>query len=70
MSRLKIFLHQFASPLIYILLLAAVVTLLLREFVDAGDTRLGIYLTKADNYLTMAWIPNPRPKEGPRDDSD
>ena len=35
-SRLKIFLHQFASPLIYILLLAALVTILLREYVDAG----------------------------------
>ncbi len=35
-SRLKIFGHQFASPLIYILLPAAVVTLLLREYVDAG----------------------------------
>ena len=35
-SKLKLFLHQFASPLIYILLLAALVTILLREYVDAG----------------------------------
>ncbi len=35
-SRLKILLHQFASPLIYILLLAALVTILLQEYVDAG----------------------------------
>ena len=35
-SRFKVFLHQFASPLIYILLLAALVTILLREYVDAG----------------------------------
>ncbi len=35
-SRLKILLHQFTSPLIYILLVAAVVTLLLNEYIDAG----------------------------------
>jgi len=35
-SLLKIFIHQFASPLIYILLVAAVVTALLREFSDTG----------------------------------
>jgi Ca2+-transporting ATPase len=35
-SKLRIFFHQFASPLIYILLLAALVTILLREYVDAG----------------------------------
>jgi Ca2+-transporting ATPase len=35
-SKLRIFFHQFASPLIYILLLASVVTLLLREYVDSG----------------------------------
>ncbi len=35
-GRLKIVLHQFASPLIYILLLAAVVTFFLQEFIDTG----------------------------------
>jgi len=35
-SRLKILLHQFTSPLIYILLIAAVVTLLLGEYIDTG----------------------------------
>ncbi|MBM4146021.1 MAG: HAD-IC family P-type ATPase [Nitrospira sp.] len=35
-SRLKILLHQFTSPLIYILLIAGVVTLLLREYIDSG----------------------------------
>jgi Ca2+-transporting ATPase len=35
-SRLKILLHQFTSPLIYILLVAGAVTLLLNEFVDSG----------------------------------
>ncbi|MEW6118305.1 MAG: HAD-IC family P-type ATPase [Nitrospirota bacterium] len=35
-SRFKILLHQFTSPLIYILLIAGVVTILLREYTDAG----------------------------------
>ncbi len=35
-SRLKILLHQFTSPLIYILLIAGVVTLFLREYIDSG----------------------------------
>jgi len=35
-SRLKIILHQFKSPLIYVLLAAAVVTVLLAEYIDTG----------------------------------
>ncbi|MEW6571889.1 MAG: HAD-IC family P-type ATPase [Nitrospirota bacterium] len=35
-SRLKILLHQFASPLIYILIIAGVVTILLQEYIDSG----------------------------------
>jgi P-type Ca2+ transporter type 2C len=35
-NRFEIFLHQFKSPLIYILLLAAIVTGFLREYVDTG----------------------------------
>jgi Ca2+-transporting ATPase len=35
-SRLKIFLHQFASPLIYILIIAAVITFILKEYIDTG----------------------------------
>jgi magnesium-transporting ATPase (P-type) len=35
-SDLSILLHQFRSPLIYILLLAAAVTILLEEYIDAG----------------------------------
>jgi calcium-translocating P-type ATPase len=35
-SVLALLLHQFRSPLIYILLVAAVVTLLLEEYIDAG----------------------------------
>jgi P-type Ca2+ transporter type 2C len=35
-SRFEILLHQFASPLIYILLVAGAVTILLQEYTDAG----------------------------------
>ena len=35
-SKLAILVHQFTSPLIYILLIAGVVTVFLREFIDAG----------------------------------
>ncbi|MFZ5994136.1 MAG: cation-translocating P-type ATPase [Thermodesulfobacteriota bacterium] len=35
-SKLKVLLHQFTSPLIYILLIAGVVTILLGEYIDSG----------------------------------
>jgi Ca2+-transporting ATPase len=35
-NKFKIFLHQFTSPLIYILLIAGVVTIFLKEYVDSG----------------------------------
>src|SRR4030066_150132 len=35
-SRLKILFHQFTSPLIYILMVAAVVTAFLGEYIDTG----------------------------------
>jgi len=35
-SKLQILLHQFTSPLIYILLIAGVVTILLKEYIDSG----------------------------------
>ncbi len=35
LSRLRIFLEQFRSPLIYILIIAGIVTLILREFTDS-----------------------------------
>lgn len=35
-SRFQILLHQFTSPLIYILLIAGAVTILLREYIDSG----------------------------------
>jgi len=33
-SKLKILLHQFTSPLIYILLITGVVTIFLKEYID------------------------------------
>ncbi|NIO20844.1 MAG: hypothetical protein GTN76_08930, partial [Candidatus Aenigmarchaeota archaeon] len=35
-SRIKILIHQFKSPLIYILLIAGLVTLLLQEYIDSS----------------------------------
>jgi magnesium-transporting ATPase (P-type) len=35
-SKLRLLLHQFTSPLIYILLVAAIVIALLKEFIDTG----------------------------------
>ncbi|MDD5008585.1 MAG: HAD-IC family P-type ATPase [Syntrophorhabdaceae bacterium] len=35
-SKLRLLLHQFTSPLIYILLVAAIVTALLKEYIDTG----------------------------------
>ncbi len=35
-SKIKIFIHQFRSPLIYILLIAGFVTILLQEYIDSG----------------------------------
>ncbi|MEW5948451.1 MAG: HAD-IC family P-type ATPase [Thermodesulfobacteriota bacterium] len=35
-SKLKVLLHQFTSPLIYIFLIAGVVTILLGEYIDSG----------------------------------
>ena len=35
-SKLQILLHQFTSPLIYILLVAGIVTIILQEYIDSG----------------------------------
>lgn len=35
-SKLKILLHQFASPLIYILIIAGIITTLLGEYIDSA----------------------------------
>ncbi|MDD3295304.1 MAG: HAD-IC family P-type ATPase [Geobacteraceae bacterium] len=50
-SRFRILLHQFTSPLIYILLVAAVVTLLLHEYIDAGVIIAVVLLNAVVGYL-------------------
>ena len=50
-SRLTILLHQFTSPLIYILLIAAVVTLLLGEYIDTGVILAVVVLNAIIGYF-------------------
>lgn len=50
-SRLKLFLHQFASPLIYILIIAAVVTFLLGEYTDTGVIFAVVFLNAIIGYF-------------------
>ncbi|MEK7699861.1 MAG: HAD-IC family P-type ATPase, partial [Planctomycetota bacterium] len=50
-SRLKILFHQFTSPLIYILLVAAVVTALLKEYVDTSVITAVVILNAVIGYI-------------------
>jgi Ca2+-transporting ATPase len=50
-SRLKILLHQFKSPLIYILLIAAVVTAFLQEYKDTGVIVFILLLNAVVGYV-------------------
>lgn len=50
-SKIKILVHQFTSPLIYILFIAAVVTTLLREYIDAGVIMAVILLNAIIGYI-------------------
>lgn len=50
-SKLKILLHQFTSPLIYILIIAGMVTLLLQEYVDAAVIIAVVVLNAAIGYV-------------------
>ena len=50
-SRLKILFHQFTSPLIYILLIAAVVTALLKEYVDTSVITAVVILNAVIGYI-------------------
>lgn len=51
LSRLKILLHQFKSPLIYILIFAAIVTALLGEFIDTGVIVAVVILNAVVGYF-------------------
>jgi magnesium-transporting ATPase (P-type) len=50
-SKLKILLHQFTSPLIYILLIAAVVTAILQEYKDTGVIVAILLLNAVVGYI-------------------
>jgi len=50
-SKIKILLHQFASPLIYILIIAALVTFLLGEFIDTGVIMTVVLLNAVIGYI-------------------
>lgn len=51
LSRLKILLHQFKSPLIYILIVAAIVTAILKEYIDTGVIVAVVILNAIVGYL-------------------
>src|SRR3989339_844026 len=50
-SKLKILFHQFTSPLIYILLVAAVVTALLKEYIDTSVIMAVVILNAVIGYM-------------------
>jgi Ca2+-transporting ATPase len=50
-SRLKIILHQFTSPLIYILIVAAIVTTFLGDYIDSGVIATILILNAIIGYL-------------------
>jgi Ca2+-transporting ATPase len=50
-SKLKILFHQFKSPLIYILIIAGIVTVLLQEYVDAGVIMVVVILNAVIGYV-------------------
>lgn len=50
-SKLSIFTRQFASPLIYILIIASVITFLFREYIDTGVILFIVILNAVIGYL-------------------
>lgn len=50
-SRIAVLLHQFQSPVIYILMAAAVVTLVLREYIDASVITLVLLVNASLGYF-------------------
>lgn len=50
-NKLKILFHQFTSPLIYILLIAAIVTFLLKEYIDTGVIMAVVLLNAIIGYI-------------------
>ncbi len=50
-SKIKILLHQFYSPLIFILLIAAIVTIFLHEYIDTGVILAVVILNAIIGYV-------------------
>ncbi len=50
-NKFRILLHQFTSPLIYLLLIAAVVTFFLREYIDTGVITAVVLLNAIIGYI-------------------
>lgn len=50
-NKLKILMHQFTSPLIYILLVAGVVAVVLKEYIDAGVIFFVVILNAIIGYI-------------------
>lgn len=50
-NKFKIFIHQFASPLIYILIIAGIVTILLKEYIDAGVIFAAVIINAIIGYF-------------------
>ncbi len=50
-NRFKIFIHQFASPLIYILLIAGLITIFLQEYIDAGVIFAAVIINSIIGYF-------------------
>lgn len=50
-NRLKIFINQFASPLIYILLIAGLITIFFQEYIDAGVIFAAVIVNSIIGYL-------------------
>ena len=51
LNKLKILFHQFTSPLIYILLIAAIVTFILDEYIDTGVIMAVVFLNAIIGYV-------------------
>ncbi len=50
-SNLKILISQFKSPLVYILLVAAIISFLLKEFVDGGVILLAVFINTLVGFI-------------------
>jgi Ca2+-transporting ATPase len=50
-SRLKVVVHQFTSPLIYLLLIAALITVLLQEYIDTGVILAVVFINAVIGFM-------------------